>query len=88
MLKGLIKYKFITILCLWSSLFSQDDKLSISILDFKGDGVNDQILKFCYQKLETNLIESNRFIVIAKDKRDEILKVAPLLVPGQRALAI
>jgi hypothetical protein len=74
MLKGLIKYKFITILCLWSSLFSQDDKLSISILDFKGDGVNDQILKFCYQKLETNLIESNRFIVIAKDKRDEILK--------------
>ena len=73
-MKGLIKYKFITILCLWSSLFSQDDKLSISILDFKGDGVNDQILKFCYQKLETNLIESNRFIVIAKDKRDEILK--------------
>ena len=69
-----LKYTFITILSLWSLLFSQDDKLSISILDFKGDGVNDQILKFCYQKLETNLIESNRFIVIAKDKRDEILK--------------
>jgi hypothetical protein len=34
MLKGLIKYIFIIILCFWSFLFSQDGKLTISILDF------------------------------------------------------
>jgi hypothetical protein len=74
MLKGLIKYKFITILCLWSSLLSQDGKLAVSILDFTGEDVSDKLLRACYQKLETSLIESNQYTVIAKNQREEILK--------------
>jgi hypothetical protein len=74
MLKGLIKYKFITILCLWSSLFPQDGKLAVSILDFTGEDVSDKLLRACYQKLETSLIESNRFTVIAKNQREQILE--------------
>ena len=68
------KYKFITILCLCSSLLSQDGKLAVSILDFTGEDVSDKLLRACYQKLETSLIESNQYTVIAKNQRDEILK--------------
>ena len=53
---------------------AQSEKLPISLLDFSGNGVNEKYLKFCDERLETNLIESNRYNVIAGDKRDEILK--------------
>ena len=65
--------RFIIILTLISYLFPQDNKLAISILDFTGEDVSDKLLRACYQKLETSLIESNRFTVIAKNQRDEIL---------------
>ena len=66
--------RFIIILTLISYLFPQDDKLAISILDFTGEDVSDKLLRACYQKLETSLIESNRFTVIAKNQREQILK--------------
>ena len=70
----LIKYLFIAIICLFSYLFPQNGKLAVSILDFTGDGVDNRVLKACYQKLETSLIESNQYTVIAKNQRDEILE--------------
>ena len=57
-----------------TSLFSQEDKLAVSILDFTGEDVKDKVLNACFQQLETSLIESNRFTVIAKNQREEILK--------------
>ena len=66
--------RFIFILTLIPYLFSQDGKLAISILDFTGEDVSDKLLRACYQKLETSLIESNRFTVIAKNQREQILK--------------
>ena len=66
--------RFIIILALFSYLFPQDGKLAISILDFTGVDVSDKLLRACYQKLETSLIESNRFTVIAKNQREQILE--------------
>ena len=62
------------LLLLVGVLQAQGEKLPISLLDFSGNGVNEKYLKFCDERLETNLIESNRYNVIAGDKRDEILK--------------
>ena len=66
--------RFIIILALFSYLFPQDGKLAVSILDFTGEDVSDKLLRACYQKLETSLIESNRFTVIAKNQREQILE--------------
>ena len=55
-------------------MFPQDGKLAVSILDFTGEDVSDKVLRACYQKLETSLIESNRFTVIAKNQREQILE--------------
>ena len=66
--------RFIIILALFSYLFPQDGKLAVSILDFTGEDVSDKVLRACYQKLETSLIESNRFTVIAKNQREQILE--------------
>ena len=52
--------------------FSQA-QLAVSILDFKGEDVEDKVLRACYNQLEESLIESNRFTVIDKSQRDEIL---------------
>ena len=66
--------RFIIILALFSYLFPQDGKLAVSILDFTGEDVSEKLLRACYQKLETSLIESNRFTVIAKNQREQILE--------------
>ena len=47
--------------------------MAVSILDFKGEDVRPKVLKACFQRLETSLIESNRFTVIEKNEREEIL---------------
>ena len=57
-----------------SSIFSQDGKLAVSILDFTGEDIQKKVLTACFQKLETSLIQSNRFTVIEKGEREEILK--------------
>jgi len=54
--------------------YSQNEKFVVSILDFTGEDVNPKLLRMCYQRLETSLIESNKFMVIEKGQRDEILK--------------
>ena len=66
--------RFIIILSLLSYLFPRDDRPAISIIDFTGEDVSDKLLRACYQKLETSLIESNRFTVIAKNQREQILE--------------
>ena len=66
--------KYIAYILLLTSIFSQDRKLAVSILDFIGEDVNPKLLRMCYQRLETSLIESNKFMVIEKGQRDEILK--------------
>ena len=66
--------KLLTTIGLLSSIFAQDGKLAVSILDFTGEDVQDKVLRACYQQLETSLIESNRFTVIEKSQRDELLK--------------
>ena len=49
-------------------------QLAVSILDFKGEDVKDKVLRACYNQLEESLIESNRFTVIDKYQRDELLE--------------
>ena len=66
--------KLLTTIVLLSSIFSQEGKFAVSILDFTGEDVQDKVLRACYQQLETSLIESNRFTVIEKNKREELLK--------------
>lgn len=65
---------FFLILSFLSIASSQDYKLVVSILDFKGTDVSEKILKASYQRLETSLIQSNRFTVVDKKERDEVLK--------------
>ena len=48
-------------------------QFAVSILDFKGEDVQDKVLRACYNQLEESLIQSNRFTVIDKSQRDEIL---------------
>ena len=57
-----------------SIVFSQNGKLAVGILDFTGEDVESKILKACFQRLETSLIDSDQFIVIEKSQSDEILK--------------
>ena len=66
--------KLLTTIGLLSSLFAQEGKFAVSILDFTGEDVQDKVLRACYQQLETSLIESNRFTVIEKNKREELLE--------------
>ena len=47
---------------------------TLSLLPFEGSGVSREVQLAGYNKLETGLIESGRFKVIEKAKRDEILK--------------
>ena len=68
-----MRYLFL-ILSFLSIAASQDYKLVVSILDFKGTDVSEKILKASYQRLETSLIQSNRFTVVDKKERDEVLK--------------
>ena len=72
--------KHIAILGLFSFLFAQDGRLAVSILDFTGEDVQDKVLRACYQQLETSLIESNRFVVIEKGQREELLKEQEFLL--------
>ena len=64
-----MKHLVLTIL-LAGSLKAQ---FAVSILDFKGEDVQDKVLRACYNQLEESLIQSNRFTVIDKSQRDEIL---------------
>jgi Uncharacterized protein involved in formation of curli polymers len=66
--------RFIAYILFFSSIFSQDQKLAVSILDFTGEDVELKVLKACFQRLETSLIDSDQFIVIEKSEREEILK--------------
>ena len=63
--------KFITITFL--VIASLNAQIAVSILDFNGEDVQDKSLRACYNQLEESLIESNRFTVIDKSQRDEIL---------------
>ena len=54
-------------------LASLNAQFAVSILDFTGEDVQDKVLRACYNQLEESLIESNRFTVIDKGQRDEIL---------------
>ena len=65
----------ILLLIFSATLFPQEDKLAVSILDFEGIDMKNATLKACFQRLETSLIESGRFQVIEKNKRDEIMQV-------------
>ena len=58
-----MRYLFL-IFSFLSIVHSQDYKLVVSILDFKGEDVSEKILKASYQRLETSLIQSNRFTVV------------------------
>ena len=62
--------RIISFLLLITTLKAQ---FAVSILDFKGEDVEPKVLRACYNQLEESLIESNRFTVIDKGQRDEIL---------------
>ena len=66
--------RYLTYFLLISSIFSQDGNLVVSILDLQGEDVSQKVLRACFQRLETSLIQSNRFTVIEKGEREEILK--------------
>ena len=68
--------KLIPLLIMLTYLSGQDSKLKITILDLDGPGVNSSILKACFGRLESTLINSGRFQVIEKNKREELLKEA------------
>ncbi len=55
-------------------LASLQAQMAVSILDFKGEDIEQKVLKACFNQLEESLIESNRFIVIEKGQRDDILE--------------
>ena len=42
-------------------------------MDITGEDVSKRILKGCYKKLETSLIQSNRFTVIEKSQRESFV---------------
>ena len=63
--------RFLTISFLFSAFLHA--QIAVSILDFNGEDVQDKLLRACYNQLEESLIESNRFTVIDKSQRDEIL---------------
>ena len=63
--------KYLTILIFAISFLKA--QIAVSILDFKGEDVDDKVLRACYNQLEESLINSNRFTVIDKSQRDEIL---------------
>ena len=66
--------KYIAYILLLTSIFCQDQKLAVSILDFTGEDVKPKVLKAYFQRLETSLIDLDHFIVIEKSEREEILK--------------
>ncbi|OUW78351.1 MAG: hypothetical protein CBD77_04360, partial [bacterium TMED217] len=66
--------RYLGYILFFTSIFSQDEKLAVSILDFTGEDMKPKELKACFQRLETSLIESGQFIVIEKSEREEILK--------------
>jgi len=59
------------LIILFHSLRAQ---LTVSILDFNGEDVEDKVLRACYNQLEESLIESNRFTVIDKGQREDLLE--------------
>ena len=73
-MKILISNLTFTFLIILNLSFPKNDRFVVSILDFNGEDINPKLLKLCYQRLETSLIESNKFMVIEKGQRDEILK--------------
>ena len=55
-------------------LASLQAQMAVSILDFEGEDVEDKVLKACFNQLEESLSQSNRFTIIEKAKRDELLE--------------
>jgi hypothetical protein len=66
--------KYFLYISIISSIFSQDQKFPVAILDFEGQDVKSKVLNACFQRFETSLIESGRFTVIEKNDRDEVLE--------------
>lgn len=58
------------IFLIFSSLSAQ---ITISILDFEGEDVQDKLLRACYNQLEMSLIKSNLFTIIDRSHREQIL---------------
>lgn len=48
--------KLFLFILLFSFSFGQNEKLIISIFDFKGEDVSEKVLRASYQTLETSLI--------------------------------
>ena len=55
-------------------LASLQAQMAVSILDFEGEDVEEKVLKACFNQLEESLSQSNRFTIIEKAKRDELLE--------------
>jgi len=55
-------------------LASLQAQMAVSILDFEGEDVEEKVLKACFNQLEESLSQSNRFTIIEKGKRDELLE--------------
>ena len=72
----MIKYfKILLIILMYISgnLFSQDKKY-IAVLDLDGEGISHSETKIISSRLRTDLINTNKFIVIEREKVNEILK--------------
>ena len=52
----------------------QANKLVVSILDFSGEDLDPSVLKACYNKVESSMTKSDRFVVISKSARNKVYK--------------
>ena len=52
----------------------QANKLVVSILDFSGEDLDPSVLKACYNKVESSMTKSDRFVVISKSAREQSLQ--------------
>lgn len=63
---------------LFNPPLSAEEKMKIAVIDFKADGVSEQITRVVSNMIRNRFINSGKFVVLERGQMDEILKAQSL----------
>jgi hypothetical protein len=66
-------FVMLLLLTFFNSLFAQG-KISLAVLDLDAEGISESEARIISERLRSSLFESGKYIVLERDKMDEILK--------------
>ena len=66
--------RFIFLILMIGSVFAQESKINIAVLDLDPTGIDDENARFLSDRLRAELFKTNHFNVVERDKMNTILQ--------------